>query len=161
MALSSGSKFDPHEIQPALGAGGMGEVYRAPDTRLEHAVAIKIECVDRDSGNRSPPREPCPADLSPRWTTSSKPCLEKNPDERFPAAHDVPGSWNASDPEAIACPTIDRPVLVYAETNVTTRSKKVLTIVYPLLYTSANILKSRALLITALVRCLLNTKLDE
>ena len=42
MALSSGSKLGPYEIQSSLGAGGMGEVYRARDTRLERTVAIKI-----------------------------------------------------------------------------------------------------------------------
>ena len=40
--LRSGTKLGPYEIQSALGAGGMGEVYRARDTRLERTVAIKI-----------------------------------------------------------------------------------------------------------------------
>src|ERR1700756_1019320 len=42
MALSSGSKLGPYEIQAPLGAGGMGEVYRATDTRLNRVVAIKV-----------------------------------------------------------------------------------------------------------------------
>src|ERR1700758_1168762 len=42
MGLSSGAKLGPYEIQSPLGAGGMGEVYRARDTRLDRTVAIKI-----------------------------------------------------------------------------------------------------------------------
>jgi serine/threonine protein kinase/dienelactone hydrolase len=42
MALIPGSKLGPYEIQSLLGAGGMGEVYRARDTRLLRTVAIKI-----------------------------------------------------------------------------------------------------------------------
>jgi len=42
MALTSGSKLGPYEIQSPLGAGGMGEVYRALDTRLDRTVAVKI-----------------------------------------------------------------------------------------------------------------------
>lgn len=42
MPLTSGSKLAPYEIQSPLGAGGMGEVYRARDTRLERTVAIKV-----------------------------------------------------------------------------------------------------------------------
>src|SRR5713101_6684281 len=42
MALTSGTKLGPYEVQSSLGAGGMGEVYRACDTRLDRTVAIKI-----------------------------------------------------------------------------------------------------------------------
>ncbi|HJZ70908.1 MAG TPA: protein kinase, partial [Vicinamibacterales bacterium] len=42
MAIAAGARLGPYEIVSAVGAGGMGEVYRANDTRLDRTVAIKI-----------------------------------------------------------------------------------------------------------------------
>ncbi len=61
MPLSAGAMLGPYEIQSPVGAGGMGEVYRARDIRLDRCVAIKIlpahlslnpeskQCFDREA----------------------------------------------------------------------------------------------------------------
>jgi eukaryotic-like serine/threonine-protein kinase len=55
MALTAGAKLGPYEVLGELGIGGMGEVYRARDTRLERTVAIKVlpEQLSSDPGRRA------------------------------------------------------------------------------------------------------------
>ena len=50
MSLSTGTRLGPYEILARIGAGGMGEVYKAHDTRLNRAVAIKL--CDAQFGQR-------------------------------------------------------------------------------------------------------------
>jgi serine/threonine protein kinase len=51
MSLSAGAKLGPYQVRALIGAGGMGEVYRARDTRLGRDVAIKAFCIDKREGN--------------------------------------------------------------------------------------------------------------
>jgi serine/threonine protein kinase len=57
MRLAVGTKLGPYEILTPVGAGGMGEVYKACDTRLDRTVAVKIcaeQFSERSSGKPTP-----------------------------------------------------------------------------------------------------------
>ena len=55
LTLAAGSKLGPYEILAPIGAGGMGEVYRARDERLERDVAVKVLPASFSARRRSPP----------------------------------------------------------------------------------------------------------
>ena len=53
MALASGSRLGPYEVVAPLGAGGMGEVYRAQDTKLGRDVPLKVVFRQNSIGLKS------------------------------------------------------------------------------------------------------------
>src|SRR5262245_42369613 len=77
MALSAGTRLGPYEIVAPIGSGGMGEVYRAHDSRLERDVAIKV-LPER------PARDPQALALPARSQGGGRPLSSQHPgDSRF------------------------------------------------------------------------------
>jgi eukaryotic-like serine/threonine-protein kinase len=56
--LTPGTRLGPYEILAPLGAGGMGEVYRSRDTRLNRSVAIKVSVAQFSEGFEREARVP-------------------------------------------------------------------------------------------------------
>ena len=56
VSLTAGSRLGPYEVVAPLGAGGMGEVYRGRDTRLDRSVAIKV-LPGSTTKNRTPKQQ--------------------------------------------------------------------------------------------------------
>ena len=62
MTIAPGARLGPYEVLSLIGAGGMGEVYKARDTRLDRTVAIKLLPADlADRPDRRRRFEPKPA----------------------------------------------------------------------------------------------------
>jgi serine/threonine protein kinase len=78
MALQAGMRLGPYEVLSLIGTGGMGEVYRARDTRLERSVAVKVLAPElatdpESSHNGSQVRADCSVSLRRRRVSSTTP----------------------------------------------------------------------------------------
>src|ERR1700683_3347942 len=76
MTTAEATQFGPYRLIEKIGSGGMGEVYRALDTRLEREVALKLVSesylvADLGSGSPSPPGTPTPHDTPGHGTPHS------------------------------------------------------------------------------------------
>ena len=88
MSLTAGARLGPYEVVAAIGAGGIGEVYRARDTRLGRDVAIKVlpPAFSADAERRARfereaqtwPRSPIPTSSASSTRALRKPDLRRH-----------------------------------------------------------------------------------
>jgi serine/threonine protein kinase len=110
MTLETGARLGAYEILGLIGAGGMGQVYRARDTRLQRTVAIKIlpperrenadrlkrfEQEARAAGALNHPNILAVHDVGADRGQPFGRSLEKNPDERFQSGRDLAFAFEA------------------------------------------------------------------
>jgi serine/threonine-protein kinase len=88
-ALTSGTRLGPYEILALIGSGGMGEVYRARDTRLEREVAVKVLPSQIAADLERLRRFAQEARASAALERIVDRCLQKRPEARYQQAHDV------------------------------------------------------------------------
>jgi len=119
MALAPGVRLGPCEITAPIGAGGMGEVYKARDTRLDRTVAIKVLPAHRAQNAEFLEGETLSARLAagalphtgPPAVAEHQPiegvvkkCLAKDPEARWQSAADLRSQlqWLAENPAQLA-----------------------------------------------------------
>jgi serine/threonine protein kinase len=107
MSLNPGTKLGPYEILAPLGAGGMGEVYKARDTRLDRTVAIKV----------LPPALAADPEFTARFEREAKSISALN-HPHICTLHDVgstPSTGSAGSPQGAGGPGVDYLVMEYLE----------------------------------------------
>src|SRR6266704_1595302 len=67
MTISAGTRLGPYEIVAPIGAGGMGEVYKARDTRLDRNVAVKVIAADHSAAPEQLAKGPLPLEHTLRY----------------------------------------------------------------------------------------------
>jgi len=77
MSLPAGTRLGPYEVLSPIGAGGMGEVYKARDTRLDRTVAIKVLPTEASSA---------PERRARVEREAAEPAVQPGKDTRFRAA---------------------------------------------------------------------------
>jgi Tol biopolymer transport system component len=103
MALTAGTRLGPYEIVTLAGAGGMGEVYKATDTRLNRTVAIKI----------LPPLWAADPEMKQRFDSEAR-TIASLSHPHICTLHDI-GRESTSSPSAAGGPAIDYLVMEYLE----------------------------------------------